>query len=476
VTGTRTPLSHDTVIALIAMALGVFVIANDFTALSVAIPDIEKSLDTTITRAQWVINGYALVFGVLIVTGGRLADLFGRKRMFMVGATIFAVFSLISGLMPNVTLLIVCRALMGAGGAIMWPAVLGMTYGMLPDDRAGLAGGLLLGVAGLGNAFGPMLGGVLTDELSWRWVFFVNVPVAAFAMWATWRFVTESRADTAERRIDYLGLALLSGGIVSVLLALDQGPEDGFGDPVIIGLLIAGALLLTGFVFVERREGERALVPNSVLQNRTFAMSCLAVLLMSALFFSALLYLPQFFQKVLGYSALESGAGLLPLMGMFAATSFIAGSLYDRLGPRLVVGCGAAALAAGMFVLSFVEDGSSFASLIPGMMVLGLGVGLFYSSITTVAVTALDPDKSSLAGGIVYMCQIAGGAVGLGINTAIVTSASSLSDGISTAFRVDGVLAVIGLIIVLRMRYGTEPSTTHAEARRALRWHHRAHA
>ncbi len=180
-----------------------FVIANDFTALSVAIPRIEAQLHTTVSRAQWVINGYALVFGVLIVTGGRLADLFGRKRAFMVGASVFAFFSLLSGLMPTVVLLIICRALMGVGGAVMWPAVLGLTYAILPPSKKALAGGLILGVAGLGNAVGPLLGGWLTDAATWRLVFFINVPITAFAMLVTWREVPESATPSAERGIDY---------------------------------------------------------------------------------------------------------------------------------------------------------------------------------------------------------------------------------------------------------------------------------
>lgn len=205
-------LDRATLLALFAMGLGVFVVANDFTALSVAIPNIESDLNTDLTTAQWVINGYSLVFGVLIVTGGRLADLFGRKRLFMIGATLFAVFSLLGGLSPTIGVLIAFRMLMGVGGAMMWPAILGMTYAILPDDKAGLAGGLILGVAGLGNAFGPLLGGFLTDLASWRLVFFVNVPVAFFAIAVMARVVKESVIETTERKIDYAGVAILTGG------------------------------------------------------------------------------------------------------------------------------------------------------------------------------------------------------------------------------------------------------------------------
>jgi EmrB/QacA subfamily drug resistance transporter len=474
-------LGGGTLLALVAMGLGVFVIANDFTALSVAIPEIERDLDADLGTAQWVINGYALVFGVLIVTGGRLADLLGRKRIFMIGAAIFAVFSVLGGISPDVGLLIACRMVMGVGGALMWPAILGMTYAILPDDKAGLAGGLILGVAGFGNAVGPMFGGLLTDELSWRWVFLVNLPIAAFAMFVTSREVTETRADTTERRIDYPGIAVITGGVVAILLALDEGPSRGFTDPLILALFAAGALLLVVFGFVEHRQGDGALVPPDVLSNRVFTAACLAVLLMSAIFFAALLYLPQFMSKDLGYSALRSGAGLLPMMGVFAVTSFVAGSLYNRLGAKPIVSLGAVFLAVGIFLLSFVDSGSDYASLVPGMIVLGVGVGLFYSSITTAAVTALDPSRSSLAGGIVYMCQIAGGAIGLGLNTAIVTSGSGLADGISTAFRVDAALAVAGVLVsVLFVRGGTPTSSAGEVAAdaRSPRHHrfHRAHA
>ena len=466
-------LDTSTLLALGAMALGVFVIANDFTALSVAIPTIEEQLHTTVSRAQWVINGYALVFGVLIVTGGRLADLFGRRRAFMVGASIFALFSLLSGLMPTVNLLILCRALMGVGGALMWPAVLGLTYSLLPPTRKALAGGLILGVAGLGNAVGPLLGGWLTDAATWRLVFFINVPIAAFAMLVTLRVVPESVPQSAGRAIDYPGIGLLSVGTFSLLAGLDLTSNGGFGRPLVIGLLAGGLVLLAAFFLVERHQGDKALLPSNVLRNRVFSAACVAVLFMSAIFFAALLYLPQFMQQQLGFSALASGAGLLPLMGAFAVTSFVAGSLYNRLGPKISVSAGAALLAIGIFWLSGLSGSSIYSSLVAGMLVLGAGVGLFYSSITTAAVTALDPSQSSLAGGIVYMCQIAGGAVGLGLNTAIVLASTTLPDGIQVAFRVDAVLALVGLGVCLAFVSGPRRSTSHAALSPA---HHRVRA
>ena len=184
-------LDRRTIIGMFAMGIAILVIANDFTALSVVVPAIEKAFNTDVTTAQWVINSYAMVFGVVLVTGGRLADIFGRRRIFFVGAFIFGVFSVIGGLAQDVLLLLVCRGIMGIGGALMWPAVLGMTFQIVPASRAGLAGGLITAVAGLGNAMGPLLGGAFTDALSWRWIFYINAPVALIGVLAVLIFVDE---------------------------------------------------------------------------------------------------------------------------------------------------------------------------------------------------------------------------------------------------------------------------------------------
>src|SRR5829696_5819066 len=406
------------------MAISVFVIANDVTALSVALPQIEKDFDAGVSTVQWVINAYALVFGVLIVTGGRLADMIGRRYVFFVGAAIFAFFSVLGGAAQDELWLIACRALMGIGGALMWPAVLGMTYDILPENRAALAGALIIGSAGFGNAAGPLIGGVLTEALSWRWILFANLPIAALACLVTWRSVRESRGGGADEGVDVPGVATLSLGLVALLLALDQVTDWGWSDPRILGLFAGCVVLLAAFAVTERRAGAGALIPRDGMANPAFRAACLATLLMSATFFAVLVYLPQFMQKILGWDPLEAGAGLLPLMGVFAATSFAAGPLYERFGAKRVVSAGAACLALGIFLISLVDVDSGWSELVPGMVVTGLGVGLFYSSITTAAVTALDPSRSSLAGGIVYMFQVAGGSVGLGLTTTVFTTAS----------------------------------------------------
>ncbi|MCB0829761.1 MAG: MFS transporter, partial [Solirubrobacterales bacterium] len=179
-------MTRSTYLAMVAMALGVFIIANDITAMNVALPSIEKDFGTSVTTVQWVVNAYALVFGVLIVTGGRLADLFGRREAFFVGAGIFLVASVAGATAQTESWLIAARAVQGIGGALIWPAVLGMTFALLPEEKAGLAGGLILGVAGIGNALGPMIGGALTEFASWRWILFLNVPICLAAIVAVY--------------------------------------------------------------------------------------------------------------------------------------------------------------------------------------------------------------------------------------------------------------------------------------------------
>jgi len=436
-------------LALLAMSLAVFVIANDFSAVNVAIPTMEKDFSTNVNTMQWVVNAYALTFGVMIVTGGRLADMFGRKRAFFFGTAIFAAMSALGGAAQTETWLIATRVVMGIGGALMWPAILGMTFAILPSEKQGLAGGIILGAAGLGNAIGPLIGGVFTDLLTWRWIFFLNVPVSAFAVLVTYYLVKVEEPEAEQQRIDYPGIAAISVGLVSLLVALDQVDDWGWGDPRVIAMLALAAVLIAAFVPIERRAGKHALVPRGVMRNESFRASCVAVVFMSATFFAALLYLPQFMQKQLGYSPLEAGLGVLPFLATFALVSFVSGPLYNRVGAKPLAVLGAACITVAPFLFSQVTEGSAYGALVPGMFVLGLGIGAFYPTATTAGVTSVDESQSSLAGGILYMCQIAGGAIGLGLTTTVFSAQGSFVDGIEAAFRLDAGLSLVGFLISL---------------------------
>jgi EmrB/QacA subfamily drug resistance transporter len=443
------PITRTTWLALLAMGISVVVIANDFSAINVALPTMEEDFHTNVNTIQWVINAYALTFGVMIVTGGRLADMFGRRRAFFAGTAIFAAMSALGGAAQSEAWLIASRVVMGIGGALMWPAILGMTYELLPEEKAGLAGGIVIGAAGLGNAMGPLIGGVLTDALSWRWIFFLNVPVSAFAIAVTYSLVRVKEPEAGRQRIDYPGIAAISIGLVSLLVALDQLDDWGWGDPRTIALFALAAALIAAFVPIERRAGMSALVPRDVMRNESFRASCLAILFMSATFFAALLYLPQFMQKHLGYSPLEAGVGMLPFLAVFATVSFVAGPLYERLGAKLLASIGAACITIAPFVFSLVGEGSGYGSLVAGMVVLGIGIGSFYPTATTAGVTSVDESETSLAGGIVYMFQIAGGSIGLGLTTAVFSAQGDFVEGIQAAFRLDAGLSLVGFLIAL---------------------------
>jgi hypothetical protein len=233
-----------------------------------------------------------------------------------------------------------------------------------------------------------------------------------------------------DQRVDYGGIATLSSGLLLLLVAFDQAADWGFGDARVIAMLAAAAGLVVAFGLIEPRMRDAALIPRDVIRNGEFRAACLTVLLMSAVFFATVLYAPQFMEKILGYSALKAGVGMVPMLGTFTVVSFFAGPLFARLGAKITITLGAIGLAVGPFLLSRVDAGSSYSALVAGLAITGFGAGFFYPSVTTAGVTALDPSKSSLAGGLIYMFQIAGGAIGLGITTTIFTlsSENDLSD------------------------------------------------
>ncbi|MEX0998849.1 MAG: MFS transporter [Thermodesulfobacteriota bacterium] len=417
-------ISGGKILALLAMCLTMLLIANDISAMNVALPSIERDFHSDISTMQWVINAYALFTAMTIVAGGALADMYGRRRIFFIGAVIFAVMSFVGGIATSDYMLIGARALMGIGGALLWPSVLGITFDLLPRNKAALAGGLIIGAAGLGQAIGPVVGGTLTQYLSWRWIQYINIPIAVSAMGIAWWQVKESHISSIRKRIDIPGIIALSLGLVLLLFALDQANSWGWTDWRILLSFAISALSIILFVFIERAAGDNALIPSEIIQNRKFISSCVAVSLIMPTFFVSLLYLPQLMQKLLNFSVMSAGLGLLPMMIFYASFSFLQGRLNEKLGAKVIISLGALCVMVGAFLLSRVTSGFTYQSLIPGMVVIGLGMGLFLSSNVTAGVSSLDPSRASLAGGLLFMFQIAGGALGLGLTTTLFVSSS----------------------------------------------------
>jgi EmrB/QacA subfamily drug resistance transporter len=436
-------------IALFALALSIIAIANDFTALNVMVPTFESEFDVNLTTAQWVLNAYALVFAMLIVPGGRLCDLFGRTRMFTIGTTIFVTFSVVGAAAPDIGVLIAARALMAVGGAIMWPAVLGMTFDAFGPARAGLAGGFVLGIAGLGNAVGPINGGFFVEVWSWRGVLLLNLPIGALAIAVVARTLKSGAIPDTDRSIDYAGIALLGLALVSLLLALDYAPDIGWGATLTIVMLAVSVVAAAAFAVVERRRGQTALMPPDLASNGPFLRACAGTAVIAAGFFTVMLYVPQVMQKSLDYSALQAGVGMAPLLVTFAIASFISGVFYDKLGPSITVVGGAAVTTVGALLMAVLIGDPTYARLVIPLIVFGFGFGAFQPTVTTAAVTALDAERESLAGGILYMFTLSGGALGLGVAATIVSSvADSVREPVNSTF-VDGVADVFILLTAL---------------------------
>lgn len=454
-------MRRETLFALIALGLGNLMLAQDLAALNVALPSIERDLDIDLSTAQWVVNAYLLVYGMMIVTGGRLADELGRRRVFLTGAAIFAAASLLAALAPHAGWLIAARAAMGIGSGLMLPSITGMGYAVMPPERADLAGGLIVGAYGVGMAIGPMIGGGLTEFFGWRWTQWVNLPLAALVIIGVWRTVPVEPGDD-HPGIDYPGIVTLSLGLVALLFALDQASSWGWTDGrILLSLALAGLFLIL-FVARERRAGAAALVPGDVLRIRGVALACVLKVLTAPAYAALLLYLPQIMQKLMGFSPLHAGLGMLPMLGGYAIVSFLSGSFAGRLSDRLAILTGIACLAIGPFLLSGFAVDAGYAGLVAGMLIMGIGLGLFQPAIQTEAVRADAQGRKSLVGGLVLMFQFVGGAIGLGLTTTIVASTQRAA--------VSDLLQSEGVVLPAAQRAALEKLLSGAEsARQVLR-------
>jgi EmrB/QacA subfamily drug resistance transporter len=383
---------------LLAVCIGTFMLLLDVTIVNTALPYIERALGASFEDLQWVIDAYALTLAALLLTGGSLADLFGRRLVFVIGLAVFTLASLLCGLSGSPLMLNLARALQGCGGALMFATALALLANAFEGPERGTAFGLWGATTGAAVAVGPLVGGALTEGLGWEYIFFVNVPIGIGAIAMTLAKVEESR-NPAGGTVDWGGLVTFSGGLVCLVFALIRGNAEGWGSGVIVGLLVAAVLLLMAFVAMERRAAH-PMLDLSLFRRPAFNGACIAAFVLSAAMFSMFLYLTLYIQNALGYSALEAGLRFLPvtLLSFFVAP--LSGKLADRFGVRWFIAGGLALVGLGLMLMRGVGPQDDWTAFLAGFMVCGGGIGLVNPALATAAVGVVEQQRAGMASGI----------------------------------------------------------------------------
>jgi EmrB/QacA subfamily drug resistance transporter len=426
----------------------------DSTVVNVALPRIGDDLNTELGGLQWVINGYLLATSALILLGGSLGDIFGRRRVFLTGVVLFAAASITCGVAPNVTLLVGARVLQGVGGALLTPGSLAILEASFrPDDRP-RAIGAWSGLSGVASAIGPFLGGWLIDAASWRWVFLINVPLAVLVVVVTLRHVPESLNPHAPRQVDYAGAVLIGLALAGLSWGLISAGDMGWTSPTVLLPLVGAVIALAAFVVVERRSSHPMVPPSlfTIAQFRAVNMVTVAVYAgLGTVFFLLVVQL----QTVLGYSALEAGAATLPITLCMLVLSSRSGMLAVRIGPRLQMSVGPLVVAAGFVFMSTIDAGTSYVTgVLPGVLLVGLGLAATVAPLTATALGAVDDDHAGIASGVnttvaraAQLAAVAAIPLAAGISGDSYRDADAFSDGFAKGMMIGAVLVALGGVI-----------------------------
>jgi EmrB/QacA subfamily drug resistance transporter len=459
-------------LVLVIACLAQFMVVLDATIVNVALPSIQRGLHFSSTNLPWVVNAYTLVFGGFLLLGGRAADLLGRKRLFMVGIALFSAASLLNGLAQSSTMLIVGRGLQGLGGALLSPAALSIITTTFTDTQERTrALGVWSAIAAGGGAVGLILGGVLTDLVSWPWIFIVNVPVGVIALVATLRFVPESRVNMAHRTFDLAGAVSVTSGLVILVYAIIKAQAWSWGSSRTIALLALSAGILAVFIAIERRS-KAPLMRLSIFRIRTLAVADVVLLLVASGLFGMFFFASLYVQEILGYSPLKAGLAFLPVTAGIVIGAGIAQPLTRRLGLRNLAVAGVLIASAGLAVLTQLPvHGSYLGNLLSGLLPMSIGMGLTFVPITLLATGGVRDDDAGLASGLFNTAQQVGGSLGLAIlstlaasqtSSLLASSHASLNSAAGIAARVSGyhvaflaaslMLAAGGIILAVALR------------------------
>jgi EmrB/QacA subfamily drug resistance transporter len=410
------PKSVNKTHMLLLLALAQFIVVLDSSIVNVALPAINRELNFKPEDLQWVVTAYTLFFGGFLLLGGRAADLFGRKRMFIGGLTAFTVISLLAGLSQSSEMLIGLRAMQGLAAAFMSPAALSLLVNTFKEgEERNKALGAWGGVAAAGAAAGLLFGGVLTEYFGWRWDFFVNVPVGATVAILAMRILPESKADSDNRHIDFIGAILATSGLMSLVYGLVKSPDWGWGDSRSHAFLASGVVLLALFIFNETRS-KFPLMPLSIFKLRNLSAANLVQLAITGGMFSMFFFLSLYVQNILEYSPVKTGLAFLPVTIVIGFTSAFVSKIVSKVGYKLPMTLGPLLITAGLFLFSNLKvDGTYLHDVLPGVLVMGVGLGLSFVSITIAATSGVRKDQSGLASGILNTSQQIGGSLGLAI-------------------------------------------------------------
>ncbi len=410
-------------LTLALLAAVAFLDFVDASIVNIALPDIREDLHFSVQDLQWVLSGYLLTYGGFMLLGGRAGDLLGRRRVLVTGTSVFAISSLIGGFAGSAGVLVGARLSQGLGAALMLPAALSLlTTNFKEGKDRNTALGIWGGVAGLASAAGVFLGGVLTEGPGWRWVLFVNPPIAVVLLGAIFWLIPGERRRAPLANFDLVGTVLVTGGMLLLVFALVKAPDQGWGSGRTIGELAGAGVLLAAFVANEQRS-RNPLVPLSIFRVRGLAAADVTMLIAAAGLISMFFFLTLYMQNVLGYSPLETGAAYLPFTVGVAVAAGVSSQLMAKIGARPLIVGGAVIGAGGLYYLSRIPvDGSYVTDLFPGMMIVSLGLGAMFVAVTTAANAGVPADKAGLAAALVNASQQVGGALGLAIFSAIATA------------------------------------------------------
>jgi EmrB/QacA subfamily drug resistance transporter len=438
---------------LAAVSFGLFMIMLDNTVVNVALPSIQRDLGTDLSELQWIVTGYALSFAALMLTGGKLADLLGRRLIFVIGLAVFTLASLACGLAGSADVLIGARVVQGAGAALMNPATLSIISATFPPERRGAAIGIWAGVSALALAIGPLVGGLLTQHIHWGWIFFVNLPVGVLAIAASFVFIDESKDTSEVQKLDLPGLVTSGVGLFALTYGLIEANTYGWTSGRILGAFVVAAVALTGFVLLEQHQ-RVPMLDLSLFRSGTFAGANLVVLLVALAMFGVFFFVSLYMQNILGFSAVQAGAAFLPMTVLIILIAPFAGRTTDRIGSRWLMTAGMILVGVQLLYLSRLGLGATFWNLLPGLMIGGVGMALTMTPSAAAAVRGVPVDKSGVGSAVLNAFRQVGGSLGIALIGAIVAykaggrrTPEAFIDGFSTALVVAALIAFVGAVV-----------------------------